>query len=219
MNFKLIGGALIISLITACYPNQGSTIEELDLVVTYHNEVVDFSNYSTYIVADTVVYINDNKEKTLAVDAQQALIDKVDHQMMAYGWTKESDPVTNGSDVAVLISVIETENFNIATGWWDYWGPWSGWGYYPGYGPGGYYPGYPGYCCYTSVYEYTTGTVFIEIVDPNSGVDENDFDADPIPILWLGIIDGLAEGSRQNVKARIDDGVDIMFEESPYLKK
>jgi len=57
------------------------------------------------------------------------------------------------------------------------------------------------------------------MVDPNNPTNENDFNPDPIPILWLGMIDGLAEGSRQNVKARINSGIDIMFEESPYLKK
>lgn len=219
MNIKIAFSAVLASILSACYPNQGNTIEDLDLVLTYHNETTDFKNYSTYIVADTVVYINESKDKKLNLELEQTLITKVDNQMMANGWVKESNPGSNPSDVAVLISVLEIENFSITTGWWDYWGSWGGWGYYPPYGAGGYYPQYPGYCCYASIYEYTTGTVLIEMIDPNNGANENDFDADPIPILWLGILDGLAEGSRVNIASRIEEGVDIMFEKSPYLKK
>ncbi len=40
-----------------------------------------------------------------------------------------------------------------------------------------------------------------------------------IPSIWLGVINGLLDGSQQSTANRISQGIDQMFNQSPYLQK
>ena len=114
------------------------------------------------------------------------------------------------------MTVLENVTTNIVGGGWG-WGGWYGWGGWWGYPGGGYYPGYPGYCCYTSIYQYTTGSLIIEMLDVKNAEDEGD--KVRIPVAWHGGLNGYAEGSARNRQARVERSMDQMFKDSPYLDK
>ena len=60
---------------------------------------------------------------------------------------------------------------------------------------------------------FTTGTLFINIFDPEQvGTEER-----TIPMVWLGAVNGLLEGSASGLQARITQGIDQLFDQSPYL--
>ncbi len=207
---------IISTLVWSCAPSGAETIDELDLVFTARTNDVQFDNYRTFVIPDTIVFISNDEDRELDDLREQEILDEITANFINSGWDLESDPVANGSDVLILVSVLD--NVNIALGgWWDYWGWWPGWGYYPPYPPGGWYPGYP-WCCYSSVYSWRTGTLLIEMVDPNNPEEGQDGDV-VLPSLWKGGINGLLEGSREGIVRRTSEGIDQMFIDSPYLIK
>ncbi|UCS93383.1 DUF4136 domain-containing protein [Echinicola marina] len=203
----------------ACTPKGPEFVDELDLVITSRDNNINFDDFLTYTLADSVVFIS-NEDESLAEETEDFLLTEVNEKFSTYGWQEAQDPASEGSDVILLITVINTVNFNLV-GWWDYWGWWPGWGWYsPGYPPGGWYPGYPGGCCYFGgVYSYREGTVLIEMITPNGVTVNNNNAPNPIPVIWTGALNGLLSGSQSNIENRISSGLERMFIDSPYLNK
>jgi len=208
---------LILAItVWGCAPSGAEFIDELDLVFTARTNDVEFNDFRTFVIPDTIVFISNDEDRELDNQREQEILDEINATFINSGWVQESDPDTNGSDVLILVSVLD--NVNVALGgWWGYWGWWPGWGYYPPYPPGGWYPGYP-WCCYTSVYSWRTGSLLIEMVDPNNPQEGQDGEV-ILPVLWKGGINGLLEGSREGVVRRTSEGIDQMFIDSPYLIK
>ena len=77
--------------------------------------------------------------------------------------------------------------------------------YGPGWGWGGYYPIY--------VQSYSKGTVLINMIDPDAIDNINK----EVPRVWIGVLNGLAQGSVSSVAERIAKGIDKAFDQSPYL--
>ena len=221
--FKSLAIFVFISLgLNSCIPGGPDYADEVDLTIAIENTAIDYSDYQTYVLADTIVYIADGEQEELSKERERLIKSNIRSELNRYGWTEETDPQNNGSDVLVAVSILENTSVDIVNGaWWGYWGGWGGWGYYPPYPGGGYYPaypGYPGYCCYTDIYAYTTGTLIIEMVDPNNAEDIEG-EIDRIPIVWAGALNGLLEGSDRNIDSRIQNGIKQIFEKSPYLNK
>ncbi len=218
---QLLGFGLFAIFLLGCYPQGAEYIDELDLVVTVQDDDTNYSQFQTYFIPDTIAYVSGDEDDELDEAAQLRIISKIVENMNAYGWERltEEEAEANGTDVVVLGTVIDNLNVAIGGGWWDWWGWWPGWGWYPPFPPGGWYPGYPGYCCYNQIYAWREGTLIVEMVDPNNGIDEGDNDPDPLPLLWMGGLNGLLEGSQSSIEARTDRGIDQMFVDSPYLDK
>ena len=214
----MLGMTLTLS---ACYPHTSSLdTEDFDTVITLFDPNANFGAKHTYALPDSVVYLNDPAVvNPLAVNRQfdDLILSEVEANMNALGFTRIAEPDDdNPADVYILVSV--------ATSDWEVYReyPWNPyWGWYPywpccyGGGWGIYYPWYP-----TSgvAYTYTTGSVLVDMIDPVRAVllDEQ------LPSIWLGVINGLLDGSLQvNPLAanRISQGIDQMFNQSPYLQK
>jgi hypothetical protein len=91
--------------------------------------------------------------------------------------------------------------------WWNYWGGYYD-PFYPGYGFG-WNPYYPRLFAYS----YTTGSVIIEMLDPNNP----NMNQRQIPSVWAASLSGLLSGSPVNLQNRIINGADQAFKQSPYL--
>ncbi len=209
----ILGMALTLS---ACYPITSSLeTEDFDAVITLFDPNADFGAMRTYALPDSVVHLADGSTVNRLFDA--LILSEVEANMNALGFTRIAEPDDdNPADVYILVSV--------ATSDWEVYReyPWNPyWGWYPywpccyGGGWGIYYPWYP-----TSgvAYTYTTGSVLVDMIDPVRAVllDEQ------LPSIWLGVINGLLDGSQQvNPLAtnRISQGIDQMFNQSPYLQK
>ena len=215
---KFLPALAIGALLGSCNPQGAEYADELDLVITLENDTVDYASYQSYTLADTIVFLSNVEDATMDEDDAAFILDELNSQMKEQGWVEAKLPQDTG-DVVLLVSVLENVNVSIYTGWWDYWGPWYGWDYYY---PGGgwYYPGYPGgYCCYTSVYSYRKGTILIEMLDPNKPVDIDGQVPKQLPIIWGAGINGLLEGSKSNIRSRIEASITQVFNDSPYLNK
>jgi len=136
-------------------------------------------------------------------------------KMAALGYTREMDPATNGADLVVLVQANVSNNYT-AYSYYPYdpfWGYYPGWGYWGGYpGYGGYYPWVLGYPT-TVVTNTKTGSIIIEIVDPN--VEGSAPEGPSLTVRWAAVLNGLAEGTATGARATI--AIDQAFRQSPYL--
>jgi hypothetical protein len=199
---RFIGAAVLMLgalLTTACYTDYGLSIKDYDLTVTAYDENINFQNWHTYAITDTIEHIvGEDEEPDRIFDAQ--ILSKLKAEMNANGW-QEVSMDTATPDVAILVTISEVDNY-------------SYWGYYPGYwwGPGWgwYYPPYYG----GVTYAYTSGTIYINMVD----VARIDSVNQIVPTVWFAGINGITNDSNVNLSNRISDAIEQAFKQSPYLK-
>ena len=208
----------VLALITflflgSCYPEGPEFVEDLDVVYTNYDPGFNFSEQNTFAIPDSIVLIrernyvangNDNSPETVDPVYADVILDQIRNHMVNYGW-REVDR-TEDPDVILLVTASRMTNlfYNYDWRYWDWWHP----GAFNGYGM--YYPGYsPGY-----ITGYRSGSLMIQMANTsNLGVNNN------VPVVWLGIVNGLLEGSTENINKRVMESVDQIFEQSPYLNK
>ena len=205
---------LIISL-NSCYSDYGLSTKDYDLVATFFDKNTDFQQFQTFTLLDTVVRVKDGGGTSSDFDTRydQQILNRIADNLTDYGYSridqKDVDS-TNKPSVFLLVSAVSSENYAYYPGyWWGYWGWYPGWGYYPGYGPGwgGYYPG-------GVAYSYTTGSLFITMLD----ADNIDVENKTATINWAVAINGLLDDSNTNISSRINETIDQSFQQSSYLK-
>ena len=205
-------------LIMSCYPGVPSTAEDMDIVGTSYDKEFDFSAASSFSLPDTIIHmVGNGEEDSLGRDYDIMIINRVRDQMISNGYIEEPLDTLNPADVVMLISAMSSTNSGLyfdPAWWWGYWGWWPGWSGYPGapvWGPGwgmGFPVGYPVYI------NYSTGTLFITMIDPeNSNIDEK-----TVAVPWLAALNTLLQKGGQNTEQRIIDNIDQAFKQSPYLK-
>jgi hypothetical protein len=206
---KRVWYAALTIAVAGCYPGQISTVEELDVAVTFRNPEANYAQLLTYAIPDTVVQI-DEDSSAIEIDHQydQQIVDKVKARLDAYGYQLLSWDTAginvDTPDVFVFVSAAADRytSYSYFPGyWWGYWG----W-YYP---PCFYcYPGYPGYITQTT---YEAGTLFIDMIETGS---YNPADS-TIVFPWSGAFNGLLQTGTNLTRVR--NGIDQMFDDSPYL--
>jgi hypothetical protein len=194
-----------------------TSISEIDIVVTTHDDTVTFQSFATYGLLDSVVHINfeDNEADSLLDRSNDALIiARVRAGIEAMGYIEEMNPATTQPDVILLIGAIAAEKTAyFSYGWWPYYSGYPGWGgccYGPGYG-WGYPSGGVG-----SV-SYDVGTLVLTLLDPDRPSRPTD-EIDTAPIIWLAAMNGILSGSSVSVSNRIAGLIDQAYAQSPYLK-
>jgi hypothetical protein len=203
-TFPALAGALVA--FTSCYPGEVTSIQQLDLVVTVHDETVDFTSLDTYVLLDSVVHI-DFEDATnndlLDRDNDDLILSRIRSQIEALGYVEETDPENNAPDAIFLVgalAVTRTEYY-VSYPWYGWWGWYP---YWPCCGPG-YGWGYP----IGGSISYNTGTLFINMVDPTLASGET------LPIAWIAVLNGLLT---DGTTTRITDAIDQAFAQSPYLR-
>lgn len=205
---SLVALALVV-LCLGCRPTSLEYISDYDLVVTNYNRDYAFNAVNTYFLPDSVVYIVDNPGAVNHKYDDQ-ILGAVKRNLDALGWTQLPSDPGNKADVVVLVSASKDSYASCASYcWWCYWGWYPGWGYYPpAWGPGWGWGYPPGVVCSS----YSTGTVIVNITDPDEA------SVNTLPVAWSGVLNGLVEGSESSVISRINTNIDQMFKQSPYLK-
>ncbi|GAO42207.1 hypothetical protein FPE01S_01_12200 [Flavihumibacter petaseus NBRC 106054] len=195
--------------LTACTPSSPEYVSDYDVVYTDYDKNYDFSKVQTYFMPDSVVHSNVGSDQPdHRFDAQ--ILQSLKTNLDALGWTRLSENGPDKADVVVLPTASANAYGSCAAYcWYCDWGWWPGWGYYPpAWGPGWGWGYPPGMICSS----YSTGTVFISIAEPDEAR------ADTLPVVWVGILNGLLEGSDANINSRINTNINQMFQQSPYLK-
>lgn len=207
-----LGLTALSALGAACYPGEPTSVAELDVVATTHEDSVDFGTIQTFVMPDSVVAIVPPESVATALPFNHAydqlILDGVASHLAAIGYTRlPTFDANNPPDVVVLIKGIAVRNTDIYVTypWWGYWG-WYGWPccYGPGWGVG-----YP----VVTATQYDVGTIVIDMWD----IRRSDPVGMQIPAIWVAALRGLLEGSSADAPSRIDQAVDRAFSQSPYL--
>ena len=207
---KILFISAAVLLLAAChkepYPQDG---DNGYLVYTSPGKDVNFKNYKTFDIADSLLIIGE-KDKPVYSQTQSALA-----LIQAYRINMEKagfiyTPSNPDADLGVQLTyVIKTERF---VKYYDdpYW-----WLDYPGYWPSGYWGNWTGYYYPRPVvYTYTTNALLADIVNLTGEQDAGK----PLEVLWTSYIGGPASSSLQLDIQRLTSAVDQAFAQSPYLK-
>jgi len=199
---------LMMVVLTACYSDYGMTTSDYDVVTTLYDNQYDFSTVKTYFMEDSIHHIIAEGEKDDISRAYDSyMLQQIAAQLQLRGIRRITDESQEKPDVAILLGVTTRENYVAYSNY--YWGGYYGgyWGGYPGYG--GYYPWYGG----TTVYSYSTGSLIMNMVDPDLADDE----AKLIPTVWIGAINGLLGDTATNTRIRLSNSISQAFIQSPYI--
>jgi uncharacterized protein DUF4136 len=195
--------ALAATGLMSCYPGTIEDTAEINTVTTLFDPNENFMQNATYALPDTIVHIcdlvNGNPDCldiTRAYDSQ--ILAKVATEMDALGYTRVTADPANPPDVLLFVSAIASKNYALIGSGCSYWG----W-YYP------YYCYYPP--TWTTV-EFTTGTLFLTMMDPDRIAT-----GDKIPIVWTGVLNGVISGSANSNLQSALNGIHQAFLQSSYL--
>lgn len=207
---KILFISAAVLLLAAChkepYPQDG---DNEYLVYTSPGKDVNFKNYKTFDIADSLLVIGE-KDKPVYSQSQSALA-----LIQAYRINMEKagfiyTPSNPDADLGVQLTyVIKTERY---VKYYDdpYW-----WLDYPGYWPAGYWGSWTGYYYPRPVvYTYTSNALLADIVNLTGEQEEGK----PLEVLWTSYIGGPASSSLQQDVQRLTSAVDQAFAQSPYLK-
>lgn len=209
MNLKKtlqLGSIALLFSISACRPGGGEYISDFDVVGTAYTKDIDFSSRKTYAMWDSIVIVDDDGNGAnsstdyVAQNYANMITSEIDKNMKALGWTKVGRDQNPDAYV---------QNAAMSSTYVYYYYSYYGW-YYP-YGYYGWY--YPGY--YPPTYSSTTtGSLLMMLVD-----GKETSPAGKAPVLWVGIINGLMEGSTSSFASRVTSNVGQAFKQSPILKR
>jgi len=212
--FKSVWLLLLATGLYACFPSNSEDISDFDMAATTHDESVNFQQFKTFYLPDTVLHLKDTINLGTNVDISreydELILGQIRDNMLANGYTEVSSTNDPNLDLVLLVSITATQNTGIV----DYY-PWYGvWGWaFPELGPtfNWFYP----WGGVTEVYNFTTGTVLFTLIDYEKiGDNGND-----IPAVWIGGVNGIFENSStMSTEDRLTRGIDQCFRQSSYLK-
>jgi len=204
VSLLFLTGMLVLAF-SACYTDYGMSAKDYDVVATLYDVNFDFSTAKTYTMPDTIVHIVAEGEESKLTRTYDSFILKEVALQMEYRQIQripvnEIDP-NNPPDVVIALRATSSEYYQAYSSY--YWG-------YPGWGWGGYYPWYGGS---TTVYSYSTGTLFIDMID----VEQLDIDNEEYPSVWYASINGLLGDTNTSTRNRLSSSIDQAFLQSPYI--
>ncbi|HPM29162.1 MAG TPA: DUF4136 domain-containing protein [Chryseolinea sp.] len=196
---KILFTGLITGMLAGCHPGGAEFVDEVDLVLTTHQNTYDFGTANTFSMPDKIPVVTGSLlegEEIEYLEAPKAelILDQIMSNMESRGYVYVEDAAD--ADLVILPATISTTT--IVT-YCDYWGDYWGW----------YYPYYGG-CYYPSAYAYTTGSVLIQMI-------END-NSTAVVNVWGAAVNGLLQGSDASIASRVQKGIDQAFAQSAYIK-
>jgi hypothetical protein len=188
----------------SCYPEGADSIQDYDIAMTNYDKSADFKTFSTFAIADTIVYFSNDKETSLSHEFDDQIVELVTRNFIEKGYSV----VDTSENPSFVVTISAFSNINYAyyvDNWYNNWSWYWGWWGAP-FNP--YYPWYP-----VSVYSYRTGSVVIDMVSTAPRTDGK------ANVVWTGIADGLLQGSSTSILNRLDKQINQCFIQSPYLSK
>jgi len=219
VNFtRFIVYFLLVISVTSCVepdPLTELSAAEKDMIITNHNNAVNFADYKTYAIVDTVRVVSKNANDTLKNKSKVSdlILGNVNAELQKDGFVKVNR--TDNPDVGINVAVLQfTEQVPVsffgyagAYGYYGYPNP-AFWGY-PSYGYG-----FPGSFQY---YQIQIGSIAIDMIDLKSAhvTSSNQ----KLNAIWSALIVGSITDSATVTPGRLTFDIQQAFNQSPYLKE
>lgn len=208
---KILFISALALLAVACqkepYPQDG---DNEYLVYTSPAKDADFSQYTTFDIADSLLVIGQSaKPEYSQSNNALALIQafRTNMEKLGYIYTPSNPDAQLGIQLTYMIKTERYVQYYDDPYWWlDYPGYWSPgmWGDWYGF----YYPR-------PMVYTYSTNALLADMVDLTSEQGSGK----ALKIIWSSYIGGPAGPSASYDVQRMKNSIDQAFVQSPYLKK
>ncbi len=205
---KILLFSAALLMLAACHKEPVRDSDNEYLVYTSPGKDVDFSQYKTFYVADSLLVIG-RGDKPQYVKTQGTndlvLTFKANMQDRGFVFTENQAEADLGVQLTYIIRTERYVQYYNSPYWWlDY----------PGYWPAGYWGNWYGYYYPRPVtYSYTTNALLTDIVD----LKDMQAEETPLEILWSSYIGGPAGSSYQGDVRRIQNAIDQAFKQSPYI--
>jgi hypothetical protein len=201
--FLAVSGLSLFFMGCAKDPVNNLNSDEGRIYITDHDSSVNFTNYKTFSISDSVAVIRNGKSSKELSITDSAYISAVKKYMEAAGYqmvTKKQNP-DMGVDVNNIIST-----YTGVVSYDDYWNNYGGYWdpYYWGLGGFGYYVPYA-----YNIYRISEGAVSIDILDLKNAKANN-----KINVIWTGLIRGPGIFNENIAESQVK----ALFDQSPYLK-
>ena len=207
---RLLFISTLVLLALACHKEP--SVQDNDggyLVFTAPVEDVNFADYQTFDIVDSVLVIGQTKNPyySQSNNAQALILQfRTDMEKLGYIYT----PSNSEAQLGIQLTFVErTERY---VQYYDdpYW-----WLDYPGYWPAGYWGDWNGWYYPRPVtYSYTTNALIGEMVDLTAGKENG-----KLMIIWSAYIVGPASYSISYDVKRMKDSIDQAFRQSPYMTR
>ena len=210
---KILFISAAVLLLAAChkepYPQDG---DNEYLVYTSPGKDVNFSNFKTFDIADSLLVIGQG-DKPVYSQSQSALAliqaYRTNMEKLGYIYT----PSNPDADLGIQVTYIEQTERYVQYNTDPYW-----WMDYPGYWPAGYWGNWTGwYYPYPVTYTYTTNALIADMVDLTPVATDDQ--SQPLTIVWSSYIGGPASSSIYADVQRMKVAINQAFAQSPYLQR
>lgn len=201
MYSRLTGLFLAGVLLFGCSndPLSDITYEDSQVFFTNHDKDVDFKDYQSFSIVDSVYVSSNQGEGTSLTETDRSMINRMIQNMQQMGYDyvgPDDDP-----DVGITIQLVDNRYLNLVQvpmgGYWGgYWGGYGGWGM-----------GMPSYYSYQQVQEIYWIINMLDLKNPDTANQK-------LKVIWNAQIRG--EGLYQT--SLVPAMVDNVFAQSPYLK-
>ncbi|WP_128546063.1 DUF4136 domain-containing protein [Larkinella soli] len=190
--------------ISSCRPDPLAdlTAEDSQVFITNYDRSVNFANYRTFSLPDSVVVVSNNQEGTSASALELRFLDRLAQTLTSRGYQRVAR--STNPDIGVAVIRISNQYVGVTTSpfspyYLDYWG-------FGGYGFN-YYPSYPNYY---SFYQVSDDYWMIQMVDLRN---RNTSDCQ-LNVIWQAEI----RGSGIFDDASLDNLLSSVFSQSTYLR-
>lgn len=177
------------------------------VVYTSHDKSVNFNQFDTYYLPDSILIIGDKKEAEYWKDENaRRIISTYVNNMNNRGYVRvyNKEEADLGLQVSYVKSIYYFTDFGQPVWWWGYpgywgapyWGNWGDW----------YYP-------YAITYSYSTGSFITEMLNLTAPEGQNE----KLPVLWTAYMSGMLSNSTNfNIDLAVQ-AVNQAFAQSVYL--
>ena len=84
--------ALVVLCMASCYPEGPDYVHEKDIALTHYDEKADFSTLKTFVIPDSVVYVQGDSNATgLANELKEEILSLVKQNFEAYNYQLLTD--------------------------------------------------------------------------------------------------------------------------------
>jgi hypothetical protein len=185
-----------VIVLQSCYPYDDLTPEDTDVVVTFYDEGTNFTNLVTYAIPDTIYTFNSSGDivpsEDISSSSANQILTSLNNNLQESGYTPQQG---NQADADVHVFALVTSSTWVSGGcyggYWSYWYPYYGW-------------------CYPVAYTYTTGSLFVVMLNPAKTGDSQ--------AVWFAGVNGILSSTNASNASRINSDIDQAFNQSPYLR-
>jgi hypothetical protein len=198
----------LVLIIVSCRKDAVKNLDSKEgiVYVTDHDSSVNFSNYLSFRIADSVSVIRDGQLVGREYDSYESgLITALSQALTQRGFQLETDH-TEQPDIGINITKLVTNQTGVIS-YYDYWG-----GYNSYWDP--YYWGYGGYDYYfpyaIGTYTFQQAALSIDMLD----LKNPDTAGNKLHSIWTGLVYGSGIFNSNNVNELVQN----LFNQSPYLQ-